>query len=38
MAYKEAIIDGLGVVETKDRKAAEEMQTLFEEIKSIING
>ena len=38
VAYKEAIIDGLGVVETKDRKAAEEMQALFEEIKSIITS
>ena len=36
VAYKEAIIDGLGVVETKDKKAAEEMQFLFEEIKNII--
>ena len=36
VAYKEAIIDGLGVVETKDKKAIEEIQTLFEEIKSII--
>lgn len=36
VAYKEAIIDGLGVVETKDKKAAEEMQLLFEEIKNII--
>lgn len=35
VAYKEAIIDGLGVIETKDRKAAEEMQALFEEIKAI---
>lgn len=38
VAYKEAIIDGLGVVETKDRKAAEEMQALFEEIQSIITS
>ncbi len=38
VAYKEAIIDGLGVVETKDRKAAEEMQALFEEIKSIMTS
>ena len=36
VAYKEAIIDGLGVIETKDKKAIEEIQTLFEEIKSII--
>ena len=34
VAYKEAIIDGLGVVETKDKKAAEEMTAIFEEIKS----
>ena len=38
VAYKEAIIDGLGVVETKDRKAADEMQALFEEIKAIITS
>jgi chromosome partitioning protein len=38
VAYKEAIIDGLGVVETKDRKAAEEMQALFDEIKTIITS
>lgn len=38
VAYKEAIIDGLGVVESKDRKAADEMQALFEEIKSIITS
>ena len=36
VAYKEAIIDGLGVIETKDKKAAEEMATIFEEIKSTI--
>lgn len=38
VAYKEAIIDGLGVVETKDRKAADEMQALFDEIKAIITS
>lgn len=38
VAYKEAIIDGLGVVESKDRKAADEMQALFDEIKSIITS
>jgi chromosome partitioning protein len=36
VAYKEAIIDGLGVVETKDKKAAEEMAAIFEEIKSTV--
>ena len=36
VAYKEAIIDGLGVIETKDKKAAEEMDAVFEEIKSTI--
>ena len=36
VAYKEAIIDGLGVIETKDKKAAEEMNAVFEEIKSTI--
>ena len=36
VSYKEAIIDGLGVIETKDKKAAEEMNALFEEIKSIV--
>ena len=36
VAYKEAIIDGLGVVETKDKKAAEEMMAIFEEIKSTV--
>ena len=36
VAYKEAIIDGLGVIETKDKKAAEEMQTVFEEVKSTV--
>lgn len=38
VAYKEAIIDGLGVIETKDKKAGEEMQRVFEEIQSIINA
>lgn len=36
VAYKEAIIDGLGVIETKDKKAAEEMNAVFEEIKATI--
>lgn len=36
VAYKEAIIDGLGVIETKDKKAAEEMKTVFEEIKATV--
>ena len=36
VSYKEAIIDGLGVIETKDKKAAEEMENVFEEIKSTI--
>lgn len=37
VSYKEAIIDGLGVIETKDKKAAEEMDLVFEETKSIIS-
>jgi chromosome partitioning protein len=36
VSYKEAIIDGLGVIETKDKKAVEEMENVFEEIKSTI--
>jgi chromosome partitioning protein len=36
VAYKEAIIDGLGVIETGDKKAAAEMETVFEEIKSTV--
>jgi chromosome partitioning protein len=36
VSYKEAIIDGLGVIETKDKKAIEEMDAVFKEIKSTV--
>ena len=37
VSYKEAIIDGLGVIETKDKKAIEEMNLVYSEIKSYLN-
>ncbi len=37
VSYKEAIIDGLGVIETKDKKATDEMNLVYYEIKSYLN-
>jgi chromosome partitioning protein len=36
VSYKEAIIDGIGVVETKDKKASEEIMAVFNEVKSVV--
>jgi chromosome partitioning protein len=38
VSYKEAIIDGMGVVESKDKKAAEEMKAVFEEIQKLLTN
>lgn len=38
VSYKEAIIDGMGVVESKDKKAVEEMKAVFEEIQKLLTN
>jgi chromosome partitioning protein len=38
VAYTETITDGLGVFEYKDKKAKQEIESLYNEIQKIINS